>query len=130
MKAIYPVSFLLLLSICQWACTPLPDPPPADEEDLYEIRDSIRTTILFRLGKAKLEINRQAEMMRRRAYSEPEKEARRLRKKAAEMEKAYLELDEWVELIEHDSTMGQWYEHRQRINIFIEQIGYSLNTIM
>lgn len=130
MKGLHFISFLLLLSAFLWACAPLPGPPPADEEDLYEIRDSIRTTMLFRLGKAKLEVNRQAEMMRRRAYSEPKKKARQLRKKAADMEKAYLELDEWVELIENDSTMGQWYEHRQRINIFIEHIGYSLNTIM
>ena len=130
MKSSHLISLLVLLSVYIWSCAPLPDPPPANEEDLYEIRDSIRTTMLFRLGKAKLEINRQAEMMRRKAYSEPKKEARRLRKKAEEMEKAYLELDEWVELIENDSTMGQWYEHRQRINIFIEHIGYSLNTIM
>ena len=130
MKSSHLISFLVLLSVYIWSCAPLPDPPPANEEDLYEIRDSIRTTMLFRLGKAKLEINRQAEMMRRRAYSEPKKEASRLRKKAEEMEKAYLELDEWVELIENDSTMGQWYEHRQRINIFIEHIGYSLNIIM
>jgi hypothetical protein len=121
------ITFLLLLLF--GACTPDPPLPPPTADDLYQVRDSIRTEMLFRLGKAKLEINRQAEMMRRRAYSEPAKKARQLRKDAERMEKAYTKVDNWITTIETDSTMGEWYANRQKMNILLEHIGHSLNTI-
>lgn len=117
--------FLLLIA----ACSPLPDPPPSDSDDLYELRDSIRNSMYLRISEAKQEVNRQAEMMRRRAYSEDERSAARLRAKATRMEAAFDQLDVWMDTLRHDSVMGDWFLRQQEIDIFLDQIGKDLKTI-
>jgi len=116
---------LLSISACQ-----MPADPPPNSDDLYELRDSIRSEISLRLGNAKQEINRQAEMMRRRAWSEDKQTAARLRKKAERMEAKYEELDAWVDSLKNDSVMGDWYLHRQKINILLDDLGIELNTLL
>lgn len=116
---------LLAISACQ-----IPADPPPNADDLYELRDSIRSDIFLRLGNAKQEANRQAEMMRRRAYSEDKRTAARLREKAKRMEAAYEELDAWVDSLQNDSVMGDWYLQQQKINIFLDDLRIELNTLL
>lgn len=124
------VLILLFVSTLFTACVELPPPPPPDSDDVLQVRDSIRMEIVLRISNAKQEINRRAEMMRRRAYSEDETTAARLRKTAAEMEEAYLKLDVWIDSLESDSLLHDWNVQRQEIDKYLEELGYTLKIIL
>ena len=124
------VLILLFFSTLFTACVELPPPPPPDSDDVLQVRDSIRMEIVLRISNAKQEINRRAEMMRRRAYSEDKKTAARLRKTAAKMEEAYLKLDIWIDSLESDSLLHDWNVQRQEIDKYLEEIGYTLKIIL
>lgn len=119
-----------------WAVTGLlacgqPEPPrDTTAEDVYRVRDSIRYEMLLRLGEAQQEIGRRKEMMRRRAYSEPSKEAQRLNNKADLLDQEQVKVANWITQVREDSVMGEWFLQQQEMNLLLERISHELNTLL
>ncbi|MCB0569638.1 MAG: hypothetical protein KDC66_07750 [Phaeodactylibacter sp.] len=105
-----------------------PGPPPPGSDEVLEVEDSIRGEILLRISFARMEINRQTEMMRRRAYNADAKTARRLNRRIAEAEAAYLELEHKSALLASDSLPSNWLELKQQTDILLESTARLLQT--
>lgn len=121
---VFPLLLLLLLPQCK----PIDNTVPPDSEDVYEVRDSIRESMLLRLGDALQEINRRTEKMRRKAYSVPSREAKQLRSRADHLEKQYLQLSQLARHLEQDSILGQWYQERNELEIQLLDLSQTLGV--
>ncbi len=118
---------LLLLSAC-FERAPAPPPPGRDEVEL--VQDSIRSEVLLRISFAQMEINRQTEMLRRRAYNAGPKTARQLNQKIEAAEAAYQELERQSALLANDSLPSNWLEIKQQTDLLLERTSRLLQTVL
>lgn len=119
---------IVAVTVLFWTgCRPVNNRQPPTDEDVYAVRDSIRTTLLLRLGNALQAINHRSEMMRRRAYSEPEAKARKLRRTIEQVERDYKVLEARLQLLRQDSVLGDWYQQQEKIEIKLREVGYTLD---
>ena len=107
-----------------------PGPPPPGKDDVLHVQDSIRNEILLRITYAQMEINRQTEMMRRRAYNANPKSAARLNRKIVAAEAAYEDLEQKSALLSNDSIPSNWLEIKMETDILIERASRLLQTPM
>jgi hypothetical protein len=96
---------------------------------VYAVQDSIRQSLLLRISLAQMEINRQAEMMRRRAYHADRKLAEQLKLKITAAERAATALETQSALLLNDSLPSNWLEIQQRTNLIIEEASRTLQTV-
>ena len=118
--------YVLVLSLLLPQCRPIDNTVPPDSDDVYAARDSIRTVMLLRLGEARQEINRRTEKMRRKAYSVPKQEAKRLRVQVQALEKQYEQLSERTQHLKQDSVLGQWYHELDELEVQLLDISQTL----
>ena len=118
--------YVLVLSLLLLQCRPIDNTVPPDSDDVYAARDSIRTVMLLRLGEARQEINRRTEKMRRKAYSVPKQEAKRLRLQVQALEKQYEQLSERTQHLKQDSVLGQWYHELDELEVQLLDISQTL----
>lgn len=110
------------------ACKRPKETAPAGPDEVLAVQDSIRNVLLFRIGRAQQEINRQLEAMNNRAYNADKATARRLSQKIAAVEKAYARLEEQIQRIENDSLMAGWILLRQETELIIMEASRELGT--
>ena len=106
-----------------------PTPPPPSSEDVYAVQDSIRRSLLLRISLAQMEISRQAEMMRRRAYHADRKLAEQLKLKITAAERAAVALGSQSTLLLNDSLPSDWLDIQQRTDLIIEEVSRTLQTV-
>jgi len=123
---IIPLAMAAILVFVGFSCRPIDSRQPPTDEEVYAVRDSIRTTLLLRLGNALQAINHRSEMMRRRAYSEPEAKARQLRRTVEQVEEDYKALEARLQLLQQDSVLGDWYQQQEEIEIKLREVAYTL----
>lgn len=119
---------LLLLALSMLHCKPIDNTVPPDSDDVYEVRDSIRETMLLRLGEALQEINRRTEKMRRKAYSVPSREAKQLRNQAERLEQRYQELSQRTQHLKQDSVLGEWYKELNELEVQLMDLSQTLGV--
>lgn len=114
---------VLLLPCCapQEAREPLPD-----HETVYEARDSIRQTLLLRMGHALQEANRRSEYLRRKAYSQDDRTAKELRATVGAIERSYQQIELYVQRLQQDSVLGEWYQQRNEIELELQDLGHTI----
>lgn len=120
-----PLFLLLAFALSSLCCVPTPKKRNnPSHDDVYEVRDSIRDELLLRLGHATQTIGRRAEMMRRRAYSEDEAQARQLRRKHEQLKKYRTKVEARMEFLQQDSVLGEWYEQLDKMELLLKDAGY------
>ena len=121
-----PIAACFALLVC--SCTIPSDKPPPGEQEVYQVQDSLRRELLLRISHARMEINRQAEMMSRRAYSADKATARSLNQKIATIREAYEELEEKTAVLEQDSLMDRWMVTKQEADLILGRVSRTLQT--
>ena len=97
-------------------------------DEVFAVRDSMRTELLLRIGQAQQEINRQAEAMKNRAFDADQATARRLNQKARTVETAYEKLERQAQILVADSLMGDWSILEQETELLINEVSRELKT--
>ena len=110
------------------SCTGRDSSRPPGRDEVFAVRDSMRTGLLLRIGRAQQEINRQAEAMRNRAYDADRATARRLNEKIDAIEKSYEKLEQQARLLREDSLMGDWILMEQETELLIIEAGRELGV--
>lgn len=118
--------YVLVLSLLLLQCRPIDNTVPPDSDDVYTARDSIRTVMLLRLGEAMQAVNRRTEKMRRKAYSVPKQDAKRMRVQVQALEKQYEQLSERTQHLKQDSVLGQWYHELDELEVQLLDISQTL----
>lgn len=118
---------LLLLTACSGRA---PSSPRPGSEDVFAAQDSIRVSLLLRISQAQMELDRQAEMMRRRAYNAEKKLADRLNRKIAAAELALVELEAQSALLLADSVPSNWLEIQEKTDLIIQKASRTLQTAL
>ncbi|MBV6654671.1 MAG: hypothetical protein KI786_12980 [Mameliella sp.] len=111
-------------------CQPIDNRVPPNHDDVYEVRDSIRDVTLLRLGEALQIINRHTERMRRKAYSLPSGEAKKLRSKIKNLEAKYDELSLRTNTLRQDSVLGNWYQELNELDIMLVDLSLTLGVAL
>ena len=101
---------------------------PPGREEVFAVRDSMRNLLLLRLSRAQMEINRQVEAMKNRAYDADRATARRLNQKIANVERSYNKLEKQVQLLQEDSLQGDWIRLEQETELLIIEVSRELET--
>ena len=97
-------------------------------DEVFAVRDSMRTELLLRIGQAQQEINRRVEAMRNRAYDADKATARSLNQKITTIERSYEKLEQQTARLTSDSLMGDWMLLEQETEILIIEVSRELET--
>ena len=126
-KSVFPLLLLALL-FGEWSCQGRDGRQPPGRDEVFAVRDSMRSVLLLRIGQAQQEINRQVESMRNRAYDADNATARRLLQKMTDAEKAYQELEQQAQLLAQDSLIGDWPMLEQETELLIIKVSRQLEV--
>lgn len=119
--------YLIMTVLILPCCAPLETRKPLpDHETVYEARDSIRQTLLLRMGHALQEANRRSEYLRRKAYSQDDRTAKELRATVSAIERSYQQIELYVQRLQQDSVLGEWYQQRNEIELELQDLGHTI----
>lgn len=126
MRAFY--LFCVCLSVSLSACFDPPKAPAPNEEDVYEIQDSICNEMLLRISRARQEINRQYEQFWRRSVNAEKPLVNQLKTKMQTLEKLDAALLEKMDALQNDSLRREWLQLQQELDVLMIELSHTLQV--
>ena len=126
LKRLLPICFMAGLLLA--GCKGRDNRTPPGSEEVFAIRDSIRSELFLRLGRAQQEINRQLEALRNRAYDADRKTARRLNHNISAIENDREALKHQREILQQDTLLHDWSLLEQETELLLNRAGHRLGV--